>query len=381
MMRRLAIGMLGLALLAVEVRTLPADDSVFGIRGLGILGRPHSAQSAAAGGGFALFDAEGGTNPAALSRWRGISGWAVGSASRRQFEGGAGGSSLTSTRFPLVGFSTVIGQRLSVGVTISDFLDRTWSVHSVDTVAPRGAPVQVSDQSKSLGGVSDLRFGAAYRSSPTLAVGVGLHALTGSTRLDVIRQFADTAYRSFHDTAVTDFSGFGLSAGALITPRPDLVLGVSVRVSTSLRARSSSGQRASVPLPLELGFGAHFTPSPGFVLAASVEYAGWSRAADALAALGQERSRNVWSVGGGAEVETIRLGPSRVPLRVGYRWRQLPFPVGGAALAEHAFTAGVGLNLVGGRTLLDVGYERGTRAAGALSETLTTGYLGITVRP
>ena len=380
-MRRVAAGLLALGALAGAAGALLADDSVFGIRGLGILGRPQSARSASAGGGFALFDGEGSVNPAALSRWRGMSGWAVGSPSRHRFGSAAGDASLTSTRFPLIGFSTVVGQRLSVGITISDFLDRTWSVRSVDTLAPRGTPVEVTDQSRSIGGVSDLRLGAGYRLSPALAVGVGLHALTGSTRLDVTRQVADSSYQSFRDTAVTNFSGFGFSAGALLTPRPNLQLGLSLRVSTALHARTTAGSRAAVALPVQVGFGAQFTPGAGSSLAVSVQYAGWARAADDLAAAGEERSRNVWSVGAGAEVETVRLGSSRVPVRIGYRWRQLPFPVGGVTVGEHAFTAGLGLSLVGGRTLLDVGYERGTRAAGALSEQVTTGYLGITVRP
>mgnify|MGYP001615802013 CR=1 FL=1 len=380
-MRRLFASSLALGALALGARPLAADDSVFGIRGLGILGRPHSAQSASAGGGFALFDPEGGSNPAALARWRGVSGWAVGSASRRRFDSGTGEATLTSTRFPLVGFATVVGQRLYVGVAISDYLDRTWSVSGVDTLTPRGSPVQVTDKSKSIGGVSDLRFAAAYRLSPALAVGAGVHALTGSTRLEVTREFDDATYQGFRDVAVTDFSGFGLSLGAVLTARPNLQVGGTLRINSGLKAKSTSGARATVALPVELGFGAHYTPAPGLVLASSVGYAPWSRAADALGAAGAARARSVWSVGAGVDVEAIRLGSSRIPLRLGYRWRQLPFPVGGAALGEHAFSGGFGLVLAGGRTTLDAGVEKGTRAAGAQSESFTTGFVGITVRP
>lgn len=380
-MRSLSTGILVLAFIALGAPSLAADDSVFGIRGLGILGRPQSAQSAAAGGGFALFDGAGGMNPAALSRWRGVSGWAVGSPSRRRFDTGAGDVSLTSTRFPLVGFSTVIGTRLFVGVTVSDYLDRTWSVRDVDTLTLRGSPVQVTDNSKSIGGVSDLGLAAGYRLSPTLVVGAGVHALTGSTRLEVTREFDDATYQNFSDLAVTDFSGFGLSVGALYTALPNLQLGGSLRVNTSLRASSTSGQRARVALPIELGVGAQYTPSPGVVLASSVGYATWSRAADDLLASGEEPSRNVWSIGAGVDVEAIRLGSSRIPLRLGYRWRQLPFPVNGSALGEHAFSGGFGLNMAGGRTTLDAGVEKGTRAAGSQSESFTTAFVGITVRP
>ena len=372
---------MALVSLTAGANPLAADDSVFGIRGLGILGRPQSAQSAAAGGGFALFDAASGMNPAALSRWRGVTGWAVGSPSRRRFDAGTGEISLTSTRFPLVGFSTVIGTKLFVGVTVSDYLDRTWSVSNVDTLTLRGSPVQVTDNSKSIGGVSDLGLAAGYRLTPTLAVGAGVHALTGSTRLEVTREFDDSAYQNFRDLAVTDFSGFGLSVGALFTAVPNLQLAGSLRVNTSLRARNTSGRRATVALPVELGAGAQYILSPGVVVASSVGYATWSRAADDLAASGGERSRSVWSAGAGLDVEAIRLGSSRIPLRLGYRWRQLPFPVNGSALGEHAFSGGFGLNLAGGRTTLDAGVEKGTRSAGSQSESFTTGFVGITVRP
>lgn len=380
-MRRAPAAALAAGLLALGAGSLAADDSVFGIRGLGILGRPHSAQSAAAGGGFALFDAAGGVNPAALSRWRGVAGWAVGSPSRRRLATAGGEASLTSTRFPLIGFSTVVGQRLYVGVTISDYLDRTWSVRSTLDTTLREDSVQVTDKSKSVGGVSDLRLAAAYRLSPTLAVGAGIHALTGSTRLEVTREFDDAAYQSYRDRAVTDFTGLGFSAGVMATVRRNVVLGGSLRVNSSLRAKSTSGQRANVALPIELGFGANYTPVPGVVVASSVGYATWSRAADDLVAAGEARSRNVWSVGAGVDVEAIRAGATRIPVRLGYRWRQLPFPVSGAALGEHAFSAGFGFNMAGGRTTLDAGLERGTRAAGAQSETFTTGFVGLTVRP
>lgn len=374
------------ALCSLGATRLAADDSVFGIRGLGILGRPHSAQSAAAGGGFALFDAAGGVNPAALSRWRGVAGWAVGSPSRRRVETAGGEASLTSTRFPLIGFSTVVGQRLFVGVAISDYLDRTWSVRSTLDTTLRGSPVQITDKSKSIGGVSDLRLGAAYRLSSTLAIGAGFHVLTGSTRLEVTREFDNAAYQNFRDLAVTDFSGVGFSAGALATVRPNLVLGGSLRVSSSLRAKRTSGQRASVALPIELGLGANYTPVPGVAVASSVGYATWSRAADDLVAAGQARSRNVWSLGAGLEVETIRFGAARLPLRVGYRWRQLPFPSLGSAgipapLGEHAVSGGFGLSLAGGRTTVDASVERGTRKAGDTAERFTTAFVGLTVRP
>lgn len=372
---------LAACVLLVGAPRATADDSGFGIRGLGILGRQMSGRSASAGGGFGMFDAAGGLNPAALSRWRTIVGWAVSAASRRRLSAGAVDASLTSTRFPSFGFATLLGERLVLGVSIGDYLDRTWSVSREDTVILHGTPVASRELTSSTGGVSDLRLAAAFRLSPAVAIGLGVHSLAGSTRVEVRREFADDAFLDFSDRAITEFSGFGVSVGALAAVRPSLALAASLRLNSDLEASSTSGARAAVALPVEMSLGAQFTPVAGVSGAGSVGYATWSRAADDLADAGEERSRDVWSVQVGLELETSGLGSTRLPLRLGYRWRQLPFPVGGEALGERAFSAGIGLDFAGRRATADLGVERGTRAAGGQSERFTTGFVGLVVRP
>jgi hypothetical protein len=358
-----------------------ADDSVFGIRGLGILGRPMSGRTAATGGAFAVFDAQALLNPAALGQLEGVSGWAVGSPSRRRVVGVGDAATLQSTRFPLFGFGTLLSRKLVLGVAIGEYLDRTWSVRRADTLALRGTSVPVEDVSRSVGGVSDLRLAGAYRLSPRITLGAAVHALAGSTRLTVSRDFGPAEYQDFSAVAVTDFSGLGVSVGVLASVRANLGFAASLRAGTRLKASSSAGPRARVSLPLEFAAGARYAPVSGVRLAGTVTYAGWGRAADDLVAAGESRSRDVWSVGAGLDVERLDLGAVRLPLRLGYRWRQLPFPIGGVQLDEHAIAGGVGFTMAGGRTSVDLGLERGARTAGAQRETFTTGWLGVTVRP
>jgi hypothetical protein len=367
-------------LLPAATGAAAAQDSPFSIRGLGLVGRPVSARSAATGGGFGLFDPATPLNPAALGRWRAVAGWAVGAPSRRRFDAG-GAASLTSTRFPVFGFATTLGQRLGAAVSIGDYLDRTWRVRTQDTVTLRGQAVPVSDESESIGGISDLRLAAAYRLSPRLTIGGGIHALSGSTRLQVTRDFDDSSYVDYRDRSVTDFDGLGLSLGVLANPLPYLSLGASLRLNGELEATSSTGIRAEVDMPMDLSFGAQLLPARGVVLVATVGFSTWSRAADALEAAGGVRSRDVWSVAGGLEAEGVRLGRATLPLRLGYRWRQLPFGVAGEELAERALSGGFGFDLAGGRTTMDLALERGSRNAGGRTESFTTLYLGFTVRP
>lgn len=373
-------GALALAGAALAPRAV-AQESVFGIRGLGFPGRPVSGRSAGTGGAFIMFDPAGVQNPASLGRWRTMVGWMVGVPTRRSFEGTAGTTSLGSTRFPLFGFGTIPGRRLVFGITVSEYLNRTWGVRDSVTVNQSGSPAPAIDQTTSVGGVSDLRFGLAYHLTPRIDVGVALHLQSGSTRSAIVRDFSDTAYVDFVNIAVTDYTGHGVSFGATAEVLPRLLLAGSLRLNSSLTAKATDGGRATTALPLEAGFGVVGTPARGVSLALSGSYAGWSSAADDLVAAGEERSRDTWSLGIGTEFDTFRGGSSRIPLRLGYRWRQLPFPVAGRLLSETAFSGGFALDLAAGRTTIDVAVERGSRSAGPQQETFTSGFLGVILRP
>ena len=370
-----------LALLALAAPRARAQDSVFGIRGLGFLGQPLTARSAAMGGGYAMFDGGAVVSPASLAAWNGAVGWGEGAASRRSFDAGTGTESLTSTRFPLFGFAAPIGSRLVIGLTASNYLDRNWSVQQTDTIMPRDSAVAVSDLTSSVGGVTDIRAAAAYRLSGSWTVGLGLHVLTGAAVTTIRRDFpGDSAYRSFAQQATIDYTGAGVSLGAFVTPAPTMVLGASARFNTRLKAKSADTS-AWVRLPVDLAAGVYYVPAQELLVSSTVGYSTWGAAAGDLAAAGQPRSRNVWSVGVGLQANALRMGGQTVPLRAGYRWRQLPFPVDTFPLSEHAFTLGLGLSAAQGRANLDLALELGSRSAGTLSEHFTTVVVGVSILP
>jgi hypothetical protein len=382
---------LAAALVACWARFAPAD-SVFGIRGLGLLGRPLSARAAATGGAFGLFDAATPLNPATLGLFRIPSGWAVGVPTQRRLDDGAASTSLGSTRFPLFGFASPVGPRLVLAITAGEYLDRTWAVQTSSDTVLRDTAVTFEDEARSVGGVSDLRLGVAYRVSDRLLVGIGLHALAGSTSLSVTRTFwnprdsagnhtANAAFTTFTDLAVTDFTGTGLSVGAQMRVSSRFVVSGMARVNSRLKAASTAGVTVRVAMPYEIAGGVAFSPAAGISLSASAGLQTWSRAADGLEAARQPRSRDVRNVSVGGEVDRLRLGGRPVPVRLGYRWRQLPFPLDGAALSEHALGGGFGLSFAGGRATVDLGFEVGDRAAGVVHERFTTGYVGVIVRP
>jgi len=385
-MRRRTI--LAMALVAAAIAPAPsaaADDSVFGIRGLGLMGRPLSARAAGAGGAFALFDPGTALNPSALGLFRSPAGWAVSASSWWRYDGGASSAALGSTRFPLFGFASPVGRKLTVSFAVSDYLDRSWAVRTTKDTVLRSDTVTFEDEARSSGGVSDLRLGAAYTVSPVLTVGAGLHVLSGSTRLSVERTFtmADSSatYVDYSDLAVTDFSGWGASVGAQLRIGNRMAASATARVNSRLKAAATNGATARVSMPAEFSAGLMFAPAARTTVALSVGRQTWERAADDLEAAGQERSRSVWSVAVGGEYENAPLLGGRFPVRAGYRWRQLPFRANGATLDERAFSAGIGFSFAEGRAVLDVGVDSGRRSAGATSERFTTAFVGVTIRP
>jgi len=374
--------LLALVLLAVAPLTLRAQGSVFAVRGLGLPGRPVSARTAGTEGAFAMFDAQMALNPAAVGRVRAPQAWATAASSSRDFTASTGNASLRATRFPLAGFATAVPQRFGVSVSFSDYLDRTWTLERRDSLVVQGVMEPFRDAERSLGGITDAQLAGAWRSrSANTLMGLGLHLYLGSVRLTSQRLFDNTAYQGIAQEGITDYRGAALSAGVMTTVGRSVELAASGRWSGRLHAENTTGTSAWVGLPWELNGGARVQVVPGILAAATVQYQAWQRAAAALVAGGDQPSRNTWSLSAGAEVQRLNLGPVRTPLRLGYRWRQLPFPSVGEAIAEHAFGAGVGLSFAGDRATMDLALERGSRTAGSATENFTTVFLGLTVRP
>lgn len=379
-MRRARPALLGMILLAAWATRATAQGSVFSFRGLGWAGRPVSARTAGTAGALAMFDPTMSLNPAALARWRSLAAWGVSAPTQRSYEGPSGTADQQSVRFPLMGFATVLQGRAAFGFSVSDYLDRTWTVSTRDSTQLRGATEPFTDAARSVGGVSDMALGAGYRVSDQLHLGVAFHYYLGSTRLTAQRVFDNTNYTDILEQSLTDYRGAGLGAGLnWASAKVDIAL--SGRVNGNLRSANTGGSVTHVPLPAQFAAGLRVQPVRGVYLAGSASYDGWGRASTQLTAAGLEQARNVWSLSAGAEVPTVTLIKFRTPLRVGYRWRQLPFTSQGDPLNEWAVSGGIGFSLAREHTLIDVGAETGAREAGPARETFTSIFVGLTVRP
>ena len=91
---------------------LSAQNSIYGIAGLGFPGRSVGARARALGGGVSPFDRQSGVNPASAGAFRTLgAGFSVLSSNRNYDALGSQVNSLRDTRFP----SAVVGSNIGNG--------------------------------------------------------------------------------------------------------------------------------------------------------------------------------------------------------------------------------------------------------------------------
>jgi len=350
-----------------------AQDSQFGIKGLGTPGRWESVRARSTGGAFAPFDPFSPLTDASLADARRMSASITGGTSWRTLEptGAAQASSLRATRFPALVIAGPVTRRIVVGGGFATYLDRTFGVRIQDTIDLRGVQEPVTDEITSDGAVTDLRLAAAARLHTRLALGLGFHLLTGSTRVVATRSFADsTNYRNSTARDEVAYSGAGGSASLLLDVTRDVRLAGWLRSDSRLRADIGGRQVAENDLPFSYGAGLQWRAGAQAAVAGTVMWRNWRGASPA-----DSNSHDTlnWSVG-------AEIGSLGTPLRFGVRGGQLPFGVGQAP-SEVAYSAGLGRQFSGGRGRLDIGLERLERKGTALTERVWTFLVGLTVRP
>jgi hypothetical protein len=347
---------------------LSAQDSQFGIRGLGTPGRWESVQSRSTGGAFGPFDPLSPLMEAALADIGHLTATAAGGTSYRDATVGGTTTALRSTRFPLMEVAGPVAPRLVVAAGFTTYLDKSWDVTLRDSVVLRGVLQRYTDEVVSDGSVADLRLAAASRVSRRIAIGAGVHLLAGSTRVTAERRFDDSTFHRVQQLAEVRYDGFGVSGSVLIGLAPGLTIAGWARSDNRLRAKVADTTSAVTDLPRMAGGGVLFGPSPSVRFAASVAWRSWSKAGAG--------AFDTWSWSAGTE-----FGSRRMPFRLGARGGQLPFGPGTTAPTEVAGSLGTGRAFAQGRALIDLGVERLVRRGGGLTERVWTVLVGLTVRP
>jgi hypothetical protein len=360
-----------------------AQSSQFGVRGLGMPGRPLSTRAFGTGGAFGLFEGESGLNPAALGRLTILGAGFSSLQDFRHVENPAGSQSLRETRFPFVSIAGPLRKYPAVlGVSFANYAARDFTLATADTLLLRDLPVAVNDTFSSRGGLSDLRIAGAYRMGDTWSFGGAFHVVTGSVRLRFRRAFDDSTYQSATQRSELSYAGIGGEVGVIRNFGPNFSVAATVRSDGHVNVDRDSTRVSTVDLPYSFGFGLRWKASPNLELASQLLTRTWSGANSDLLAQGGTGADNSYEVSLGGEYIPDPRRPARRPLRFGVRYGTLPFPVEvGRQPKEFGISAGSGIRFAQGRAGVDLGLEHVWRSAGVFKERSFLVNLGVTVRP
>jgi hypothetical protein len=302
---------------------------------------------------------------------------------RRLSRGDAVSNTLTA-RFSLASASVPFASRGSIGVSVATFLDRS----SVTTFSTQrevaGQTVTVDETTRVLGAINDVRLGFGYALSPKIQFGAAGHAFVGQNRVFFTQGFPDTLkFTTVSQVSTLSYTGFGASAGILARPSRNFGIGISARKGFGIEAKSGDSTVSEADIPDRIGAGISYEGIPGSSISLSVSRELWS----SMNGLGSENATAVdtWEGGLGVEAVGPRVMQRQTILRLGGRYRTLPYLAAGAEVTEIAFGGGLGAQFFRNRASFDMSFERASRkpdgSAVDVSERAYIFSFGLRVRP
>jgi hypothetical protein len=366
-------------IIAVAAARLEAQNSVYGIRGLGFPSRSVSAAGRGLGGSTAAFEFGSPVNPAAVAGLQQVTALAMSSTDFRSYTiNGTDVSGRHATRFPLA----LVGGRagklpISYAVSFTSYTERSYDIALTDTIELRGQSVQVTDRTTSRGGSTDLRFALGWQAARRLRLGAAFHVISGSAKLALRREFSDSAYRPFVRANEETLGGVGVSGGVVWRPDDRLTIGLAARTDTKASLKVDSVSSGSVDLPVSLVAGVQVVPHRAVRWSTTAIWRSWSKAQGGLVV----HAFDTWELGSGVELGGPEGGASRIPLRLGFRYATLPFSPTGEQPHEIDLALGSGIVFAGRRGIIDVALERAIRNGAGASERAWQLSVMMTVRP
>jgi hypothetical protein len=356
-------------LIAVSVALISERAGAQGALSLQGLGYPPgglSARAEATGGGVADFDPLSLVSPATIARAGSAALFLQYSPEFRRVTAGSSTAKTTTARFPLAVGVLPMGQQWTGGLSSSTFLDRSSETSLVrrQVVGADTDTVNVTERSRVLGAINDIRLALAWSGSPVFRFGVGAHVFAGSNRITFSQLFPDSAaFISTSQTGRISFAGFAGSVGLEYHPSRAIGFALAGRKGGNLRAQSGDTTVGTARIPDHFSASVMYEGIPGASISARVAHDAWS-------SLGSLSSSNTiafdgWDMGGGIEASGPRILQRLVTLRAGARVRTLPFGFNGEKVSETSFSAGFGAPLTRDRASFDFSIQRANRTAGA----------------
>ena len=341
--------------------TRVAAQGTLSTQGFGYPPGHLSARALATGGGLGQFDPDSPINPASIGVSSDPRMFLQYEPEFRRLSSGNSAANTTTARFPLVSASVPIGSRGSVGLSVATFLDRSSATSFTREQEVAGQTVTITETTRILGAINDVRLAAGWAPSPRFQLGVGGHVFVGQNRVFFSQTFADTlGFTPVSQVSTLGFTGFAASAGILARPSRAFGLGVSARKGGRIESRQGDSAASEANVPDRIGAGVSYEGIPGTSISAHIGRELWS----SLNGLGSEGATAVdsWEGGIGAESLGPRIVQRQTVLRIGARYRTLPFLAAGSEVKELAFAAGIGAQFFRNRATFDLTVERASRS-------------------
>jgi hypothetical protein len=119
-----------------------------------------------------------------------------------------------------------------------------------------GEIAELTETVTSIGAINDVRLAGGWIPNRVLQIGLGAHVFAGRNRLSFSQTFPDSLrFTPVQQVSNLSYTGFGVSAGAIIRPVASLAIAVSGRKGGNLDARAGDTVVASASIPDRFGVG------------------------------------------------------------------------------------------------------------------------------
>jgi hypothetical protein len=329
-------------------------------QGFGFPPGQMSTRALATGGGMAEFDADSPLNPAAIALSSDPRMFLQYEPEFRRLTNAESTSNTTTARFPVFSASVPIGSRLSVGFSSATLLDRSSATSITRDMEVGGTVSTVTESTRMFGAINDLRLAFGWAPSARFQLGLGIHAYTGQNRVFFSQSFPDSLkFSTISQVTTLGFRGYAGSAGIMVRPSRNFGFAISGRKGASIEARNADSAVSEANVPDRFGFGFAYEGIPGSSISAHVSRDMWSRMND----LSSAQAVDTWEGGFGIESLGPRLIQRQTVLRIGTRYRTLPYLAAGSEVGELSFAGGIGTQFFRNRATFDVTLERSGRKA------------------
>lgn len=383
----------GALLIAASAASATAQGNL-STQGFGYPTGQLSPSALSLGGSTAELDASSALNPANVAVWGAVVLFMQYEPEIRTVKTSGASNRTMTARFPMVGIAVPLGRWITAQASASTFLDRTWR-SSVTTQRDIGGTVfDATEIFSSDGGITDFRLAMAYSPTRRFQVGVAGHIFSGENRILIQQVFPDTVrFSGAQQESELTYGAYGVSAGAMFRLATHLGIGASVRAGGDMDAKSADTVVASGKVPMRYGASVSYAGISGVALSARVNFDEWSSMQSMRGSGSRMRAFDSWDYGVGADVAGPTIGRRNIALRLGARYRGLPFGAGSSATVdpskvnELTLAGGFGIPLGVGRSQIDVGVARATRkpenaaVTGGATESAYIFSFGVRVRP